>query len=81
MSRDVYFLQHCPVCGRLLQVRVNLLGQRVYCQHCGGGFVALDEEMLPSISQASRTADDKVDELLERAAFRLEQAGSAAADD
>lgn len=81
MSRDVYFLQHCPVCGRILQVRVNLLGKRVYCQHCGGGFVAMDERMLPATSQTPRTAVDKVDELLERAAVMLEQSGAAADDD
>jgi hypothetical protein len=80
MSRDVYFLQHCPVCGRILQVRVHLLGKRVYCQHCGGGFVAMDERMLPATSQAPQTAVAKVDELLERAAVMLEQAGSAADD-
>lgn len=81
MTRHVFFLQHCPVCGRVLQVRVNLLGQRVYCQHCGGGFVAMDERMLPEARQAPRTAVDKVDELLERAASMLEQAGAAADDD
>jgi len=74
MTRDVFFLQHCPVCGRMLQVRVNLLGQRVYCQHCGGGFVAMDEQMRPDTGSSSVV--DRVDELLERAALVLEQSGS-----
>jgi hypothetical protein len=81
MTRDVYFLQHCPVCGRMLQVRVSLLGQRVYCQHCGGGFVALDERMSPALGDGSRPVDDKVDELLERAAVVLGQTEAGAGED
>ena len=80
MTRDVFFLQHCPVCGRMLQVRVNLLGQRVYCQHCGGGFVAMDEQMRPAAG-ATSSVDDRVDELLERAALVLEQSGADSATD
>jgi C4-type Zn-finger protein len=75
MSRDVYYHQHCPVCGRLLQIRVNLLGQRVYCQHCGGGFRALDEQMQLGSGEPSRSAADRADELLRQAALVLEQAG------
>jgi hypothetical protein len=45
MRNDVTFQQRCPVCGRALQVSVVLLGRRVYCQHCGGGFTAMDETM------------------------------------
>ncbi|RLS33482.1 MAG: hypothetical protein DWH79_07220 [Planctomycetota bacterium] len=41
----VHFFQGCPVCGRSLRIRVTLLGRRVYCQHCGGGFVAQDASM------------------------------------
>ncbi len=74
MSRDVYFHQHCPVCGRMLQVRVNLLGQRVYCQHCGGGFVAMDEQMRPATASCRPTAATRAEELLEQAALVLEQA-------
>jgi len=73
MSRDVYYHQHCPVCGRLLQIRVNLLGKRVYCQHCGGGFRALDEQMQLGSGEPSRSAADRADELLRRAAFVLQQ--------
>jgi hypothetical protein len=73
MSRDVYYHQHCPVCGRLLQIRVNLLGKRVYCQHCGGGFRALDEQMQLGSGEPSRSAADRADELLRQAAFVLQQ--------
>jgi hypothetical protein len=81
MSRDVYFHQHCPVCGRMLQVRVNLLGQRVYCQHCGGGFTAMDEQMQPSDSRSSPTAADRADELLQRAEAMLERAAAGGSAD
>lgn len=77
MSRDVYYQQHCPVCGRLLQIRVNLLGKRVYCQHCGGGFRALDEQMQLGSGEPSRSAADRADELLRQAAVMLEQTDSA----
>lgn len=42
MNHVVHYVQACPVCGRTLRVRVSLLGKRVYCQHCGGGFRATD---------------------------------------
>lgn len=74
MPRDVYFHQHCPVCGRMLQVRVSLLGQQVYCQHCGGGFTAMDEELRPAAERPSQTVESRAEELLEQAAFLLEQA-------
>ncbi len=77
MSHDVYYHQHCPVCGRLLQIRVNLLGMRVYCQHCGGGFRALDEQMQLGTGEPSLSAADRADELLRQAALMLERADSA----
>lgn len=75
MLRDVYYHQNCPVCGRMLQIRVQLLGRAVYCQHCGGGFVALDDHTAPSFVGGAKSTADRADELLERAALMLEQAG------
>lgn len=74
ITRDVFYHQRCPVCGRLLQIRVNLLGQRVYCQHCGGGFVALEERTGIAGDVGAKSTFDRADELLERAALVLEQA-------
>lgn len=71
----VFFQQGCPVCGRRLEIDVNLLGRRVYCQHCGGGFVAMD----PSLTTAAAPvapAGKRVDALLEQAALVLEQAAA-----
>ncbi len=76
MSKDVYYLQRCPVCGRMLQIRVNLLGHQVYCQHCGGGFVAFDEPLHPAGDGHAKTTTDRAEELLERAALMLQQATS-----
>jgi hypothetical protein len=72
-STKVFFQQGCPVCGRRLEIDVNLLGRRVYCQHCGGGFVAMDSSLL--------SAEARVDVLLEQAALVLEQASADAATD
>jgi len=72
-AAKVFFQQGCPVCGRRLEIDVNLLGRRVYCQHCGGGFVAMDSSLL--------SAEARVDSLLEQAALVLEQASADAATD
>lgn len=40
MQHPVNYHQNCPICGRNLLIGVTLMGRRVYCQHCGGGFIA-----------------------------------------
>jgi len=89
MRNDITFQQRCPVCGRALQVAVVLLGRRVYCQHCGGGFTAMDESMrLRSSSMPARTGMETgrigagvplevVDRLLARATATLREAEQA----
>jgi len=74
---DVFFGQACPICGRKLRIAVNLLGRRVYCQHCGGGFVAADESLRlgeVSADDASRACDQTVDALLAKAEAMLARA-------
>jgi hypothetical protein len=78
LSSDIVFHQPCPVCGRTLQIRVQLLGRRVYCQHCGGGFVAQDESLAPTAPARSRI--EAADELLERASALLQMAASEQRD-
>lgn len=73
MTSAVFFHQSCPVCGRTLQIRVHLLGRRVYCQHCGGGFVARDAALGPA--DPGRRAIEAVDDLLERASALLQTTG------
>ena len=73
MISPVYFHQGCPVCGRTLRIGVNLLGSRVYCQHCGGGFRASDAGLGARCDAAERPSASIVDELLERAELVLQR--------
>jgi ribosomal protein S27AE len=74
MSNQVHFNQACPVCGRTLLILVRLLGRRVYCQHCGGGFMAMDESMRRHAAAAKvRVHPETVEELLERASRSLQR--------
>jgi len=43
MAKSTYFVQECPTCGRALHVRVEYLGKRLACQHCGGEVLASDD--------------------------------------
>ncbi|SMP40518.1 hypothetical protein SAMN06265222_101463 [Neorhodopirellula lusitana] len=40
----IKFTQSCPTCGRRIDVRANLLGCTVACQHCGAEFTATASE-------------------------------------
>lgn len=76
MTSSVAFHQGCPVCGRTLRIGIHLLGSRVYCQHCGGGFRACDPSLGAACpEEAERPQPELVDELLERAALLLERRG------
>lgn len=60
MASGAYFLGECPTCSRKLEIRVELLGKRVACQHCGAIHIAS--------SVPERTASDqKIEQLLARA--------------
>jgi hypothetical protein len=70
-AREVCYHQACPVCGRSLLIRVTLLGRPVYCQHCGGNFIASDNELPRGRDADRRPQSAVVDELIERAAVML----------
>ena len=70
MSRNTYFVQECPTCGRKLEVRVQYLGKQVVCQHCNARFEAYDA------STASYPAPPSSLSLLERAEQLLQSAGT-----
>lgn len=81
MSDSVYYHQGCPVCGRMLRIGVRLLGQRVYCQHCGGGFRATDETLEDdegAFRAVAQVQKDRIEMLLERAS---EAIGNSIKDD
>jgi len=82
MSGSVYYHQGCPVCGRMLRIGVRLLGQRVFCQHCGGGFRASDVALQQDHGAAGAgelSQVDRVELLLQQAAATLDQASGHAA--
>jgi hypothetical protein len=81
----VHFFQSCPICGRSLRIRVTLLGKRVFCRHCGGGFPARDGAstagaMTPDASLSREVAEpslaERVDHLLARASLVLAQSAA-----
>lgn len=78
MVNNVFFSQSCPVCGRTLRIVVTLLGHRVYCQHCGGGFIAMDDSLRSKgpLGEEVRRADDAVEALIERADWTLRCSGA-----
>ena len=68
MSGAAYFKQECPICGRILKVRVTYLGKQVVCQHCDGRFEASDPDSATfDPSQSSLSLLQRADELLETA--------------
>jgi hypothetical protein len=75
MNSPVFFHQGCPVCGRTLRIGVHLLGSRVFCQHCGGGFRASDVSLTRDQQADDRPSLSVVDELIERAESMLQRQG------
>lgn len=73
MIRDVHYHQDCPVCGRSLRIGVTLLGRKVFCQHCGGGFIASDATLGTASDGEASGRDATVERLLEQAALVLEK--------
>lgn len=73
MSKPAYFVQECPVCGRPLQIRVEYLGRRLTCDHCGGLFIAA--EARESDPQKNNSPSDdlvhRADALLQQSSMRL----------
>lgn len=67
MPKSTYFVQECPTCGRALQIRVEYLGKRLVCQHCGGAVVASDPEGAPICATPLL---DRAEELLQSATRR-----------
>lgn len=67
MPRSVYFVQECPTCGRNLQVRVEYLGKRVVCQHCGSQFDAIQSSAQEGLGGSSSAMMQRAEELLRSA--------------
>ncbi|MEO1992127.1 MAG: hypothetical protein ABGW78_09370 [Pirellulales bacterium] len=72
METRMEFYQGCPVCGRSLRINAQLLGSRVYCDHCGGGFLASGGIAVEGCCSEDRPASATVDNLLDKAATILQ---------
>ncbi|MSR25765.1 MAG: hypothetical protein EXS06_01920 [Planctomycetaceae bacterium] len=80
----MHFFQSCPICGRSLRIRVTLLGKKVFCRHCGGGFPARGgaagagaaiHDASRSEPAAEPSLEERVDLLLARASLVLARSG------
>ncbi len=60
MTNATYFARPCPTCGRMLEIRIELLGREVSCQHCSAHFVA-------TAWTDNREKEKRIDRLLARA--------------
>ncbi len=72
MASPTYFVQECCTCGRNLQVRIEYLGRKVACQHCGAKFVACDPQNGSTVSSDSGSGLlARVDELIRQSGVHL----------
>jgi hypothetical protein len=71
MAGATYYVQECPTCGRNLQVRIEYLGKRVACRHCGAKFEARDP------SSADYDPSDSSDSILARAEELIQAASQS----
>jgi len=73
VSGVVYFVQECPTCGRRLDVKVNLLGKKILCEHCRASFLATDctEDPESIFSCGHEDLMERADHLIEVADSQL----------
>jgi hypothetical protein len=64
MPHTTFFVQECPTCGRRLQIRVAYLGKRLFCQHCGGPFLACDPSQGPNAGLGNSKLLERAEQLL-----------------
>ncbi len=76
MPTSTYFVQECPTCGRNLQVRVEYLGKKVVCQHCGARFEACDHSDDDVQSGSPLSVLERADELIRQSGINLARAAS-----
>lgn len=71
MPGPTYFVQECNTCGRNLQVRVEYLGKRVVCQHCGAKFSAHAPGTDEAAAESSLSLLARADELIRQSGIHL----------
>ena len=77
MPTSTYFVQECPTCGRNLQVRVEYLGKKVVCQHCGARFEACDHSDSDLHDESAMSVLERADELIRQSGINLARASAA----
>lgn len=77
MPNSTYFVQECPTCGRKLQVRVEYLGKKVVCQHCGARFEACDHTSGELHCEGASSILERADELIRQSGISLARAAAA----
>jgi DNA-directed RNA polymerase subunit RPC12/RpoP len=77
MPTSTYFVQECSTCGRNLQVRVEYLGKKVVCQHCGARFEAYDHSHSELQTDAGLSVLERADELIRQSGINLARAASS----
>jgi hypothetical protein len=65
MSGTSVYVQRCPVCGRLVEVRVKHIGRMVNCHHCRGAFIACDSAQPASVPLIERDAMQRAEALID----------------
>ena len=76
MPNSTYFVQECSTCGRKLQVRIEYLGKRVACQHCGAKFEAVDHSNKKLQDDPNTAMLERADELIRQSGINLSRASS-----
>jgi hypothetical protein len=72
MPAQKNFLQNCPVCGRPLEISIELCGRTLNCEHCGGHFIACDPSNPKAAAQnTSEGLLHRADQLLDLCARKL----------
>lgn len=77
MPTSTYFVQECPTCGRNLQVRVEYLGKKVVCQHCGARFEACDQTDSDLHDDSTMSVLERADELIRQSGINLARASAS----
>ena len=74
MPNSTYFVQECSTCGRKLQVRIEYLGKKVACQHCGAKFAAVDHSTGSVADEINLSVLERADELIRQSGLNLARA-------
>ena len=61
---STFYCINCPVCGRPLRVRLEMMGSEVCCSHCRAAFVAETAVDRNTYPRRTRDIDRRVEAML-----------------